>query len=224
MDLPVRNIRAAILFLTIALAASAQTKTDSKPSTEEQAAKLFLRAIALEDQGDLPGAIRVYKQVLKLDPDDIHTINSIAGVYGKLNHPDLERTWAQKAIAIDSSFAPAYINYGNASAALGDLSEARKSFLKAMELDPKNCMGFYSLGVLEEQEHHPDKALVLYRRSVEINPKFENGYFNMAAMYANARRWDEAEEALHKVLELNPEAEDARQMLAQVEEDRKGAQ
>jgi tetratricopeptide (TPR) repeat protein len=111
----------------------------------------------------------------------------------------------------------AYINLGSAQGSLGNLKEAEASFNKARELEPKNPLPIYSLGVLAEQQQRFQQALTFYQQSVEADPKFQDGYFNLAAMYADLKRFADAKATLKKLLQLNPNAQDAKEMLRQLE-------
>src|SRR5438552_2737093 len=120
-----------------------QGKADSEPGALKG---LIKEALAREDAGDLAGAIAVNKKILEIAPKNVAAMNTIAGLYGKLEKFQEEITWARLAITVDPEFSLAYINYGNASAALGHLAEAAKAYEKARQLDPKSPLSVYSLG------------------------------------------------------------------------------
>jgi tetratricopeptide (TPR) repeat protein len=209
-----------LCFIAVVLvdaAALAQEKDKGTSSPPDEVNKLIQQEIALEDKGDLTGAIEINRKISQLQPNNPRPLNVIAGLYGKLENFEAEIAWAQKAIALDPQFALAYINYGNAMASLGKFEEAKGAFNKAAELKPRDPIAFYSLGIVAEQQKRFDDAMSFYRKSVELDPRFENGYFNLAALYANLKRYDEAVAALRKVLEINPRADDARAMLADIQ-------
>jgi tetratricopeptide (TPR) repeat protein len=209
-------IAAALLYTA---AAVAQQKDKGASAPPDEISKLIQQEIALEDKGDLAGAIEINRKIAQLQPDSPRPLNAIAGLYGKMQNFEAEIAWAQKAIALDPKFALAYINYGNALASSGKLEEAKAAFNKAAELSPRDPLAFYSLGMVAEQEKKFDDAVSFYKKSVELDPKFENGYFNLAALYANWKKYDEAVAMLRKVLEINPRADDARAMLAEIQKE-----
>lgn len=183
--------------------------------------KLIQREIALEDAGDLVGAIEINKQILRLNPNDAAAMNVIAGLYGQLGKFKDEIIWARKAIASDPKLSRAYVNYGNAEFYLGNVAEARAAFEKAQKLAPQDPLPVYSLGVLEEEAQQLNKAIALYEKSVAIAPTFEAGLFNLGAMYANAKRYDEAIATLDRLLLLNPGATDARTMRQDIDREKR---
>ncbi|HKF21126.1 MAG TPA: tetratricopeptide repeat protein, partial [Candidatus Angelobacter sp.] len=156
------------------LAQSNKNKDEPSPKKDE-VNTLLKQEFELEDKGDFAAAIEISKKICKLQPNDPRPLNTIAGLYGKLGKFEEEITWAKEAIAVDSQYAPAYVNLGNALASSGKLAEAQIIFSKAAELAPKDPLAVYSLGVIAEQENKPYEALGFYNKSVELDPKFENG-------------------------------------------------
>jgi tetratricopeptide (TPR) repeat protein len=101
----------------------------------------------------------------------------------------------------------------------GNVKNAESAFEKATELQPTNPLGYYSLGLLAEQQGNLGAAVALYRKSVEADPEFANGYFNLGAIHANAGDYEKAIEAMNMVLKLQPHAQDARRMLRQIQQE-----
>ena len=182
---------------------------------------LIAEALAAEDAGNLPVSIELHKKVLESQPKNVLSINSIAGLYGVLEKFDEEAFWAKKAIEIDPNFDLAYINYANAMAQLGKIAEAKKAYEKAAELNPKSPIAFFNLGILAEQVRDIPQAIKYYKKSIVVDSKFESGYLNLAARYANSKQFAEAISTLKKLLIINPKNADAREMLADIERDKK---
>ena len=178
---------------------------------------VILKALAAETAGDIPAAIELHKKILESQPENVLSMNSIAGLYGTLGKFDEELIWAKKAIDTKPTYDSAYLNYGIALAELGRIAEAKKAFEKAAELNPKAPIAFYSLGVLAEQARDLPLATKYYKKSVELDPKYDNGFFNLAVVQANLKKFDEAASTLKKLLAVNPNHTDARNMLKEVE-------
>lgn len=190
------------------------TGTCENPSSPE-IARLVKQELALEDNNEFEKALEIERKLSELEPQNECAANSMAGIYGKLGKFDEEIIWAKRAIGINPKFMKAYINQGNAQASLGNLNEARVSFTKAHELEPKNPLPVYSIGVLFENENKFEEAAKSYQSSIELDPNFENGYFNLAAMKANMGKFDEARSLLKKLLKINPNSVDAKNMMKQ---------
>lgn len=201
---------------------SAICQVDQQSPSEKnpKAVELIKQALLLENGGMFEQAIAKYKEVLKLEPKDFAAMNTIAGLYGKLENPTEEVIWAKKAIDINPKYFQARINYGNGLAMQGKFEAANVAYQEAAKLAPKSPLPIYSQGVVAENQNRFQDALSLYKKSVEIDPKFEDGLFSAAAMHANLKQFTEAKTLLRKLLELNPRAEDARQMLNAVEREK----
>lgn len=182
---------------------------------------MLAKALTAEENGNIPAAIDLHKKILELQPSNVRSMNSIAGLYGQTSEFNEEILWAKKAIKTDPNFGDAYINYGNALAQLGKIFEANSAFKTAAKLTPKSPIAFYSIGLLAERTKNISKAIVYYRKSITVDPTFENGYFNLATVLANVGRYDEAISLLKKLLALNPGDREARAMMRDIERSRK---
>lgn len=211
------------ILLVVAGCLSVMGQADELVSPSEknpEAKELVLQAIRLESAMLFVSAIDKYKEVLKLEPKDFATMNSIAGLYGNMGQPEEEAVWAQKAIDANPKYWLGYVNLGNGLALQGKFDLAVKSYQKAAEIVPKDPLPIYSLGVVAENQRDLKKALEFYKKSIELDPKFENGLFSAAAMHANMKQFAEAKLLLKKLLEINPDAEDAQRMLTQIEREK----
>jgi len=184
-----------------------------------KAAALVKEGLGLQAAGLLQAAIAKYKEVLKIVPKDFAAMNTIAGLYGVLEQPAEEVTWAQKAIDVSPEFWEAFINLGNGQALLGKFDQAIASYKKAAAIVPRDPLPIYSLGVVAENRDQIKEALELYKKSVELDPKFENGLFSAAAMHARLKEFREAKALLNRLLEVDPGDDEAREMLRAVEKD-----
>ena len=65
-----------------------------------------------------------------------------------------------RAIKIDSNYAPAYYNRGIAFLELGDPFNAVKDFTKAIEINPDYALAYYNRGIIYEELGDSNKALM----------------------------------------------------------------
>ena len=66
------------------------------------------------------------------------------------------------------SFAVAHSNLGGYYYAVGNKEKARRSFLRALELNPQLSAAYESLGRLEIEEEQPGDALAHFRKALEL--------------------------------------------------------
>ena len=108
------------------------------PSTDtmNRAVALLNRANIHASRGRYAQALVDYKSAGELDPDNALIPYNLGNAYldnGKLDRA--EGAFSQ-AIALDGSFALAYLNRGIAREALGDHAKAGEDYRHALELDP----------------------------------------------------------------------------------------
>ena len=90
------------------------------------------------------------------------------------------------------------INYKNS---LGDVEEAEKAFLKAVELTPGNPSTEFNLGYLYFETDKPEKGVKIFSRIVAANPDFANARYYLARCQGNMGKNKEAADTLRLFLE-----------------------
>ena len=86
----------------------------------------------------------------------------------------------------------------------GNAAVAEDAYLRALELDPRNKIAYYNLGVLEEDKATGNRAEEFYQKALGIDPNFVPALFNMAVLRDTAGRPQEAANLYRKVIELEP--------------------
>lgn len=86
-----------------------------------------------------------------------------------------------------------------------DLDKARRSFQKALELDP-NCLAAYSgLAATYQAQSNYDKAKETYQRGLKQFPKDASLWFELGMCEARHQDWGPALECLKVAVSLDPE-------------------
>jgi protein O-GlcNAc transferase len=177
------------------------------------AERLLSEAIRYEDAGLFERAIEKHEAILQVRPREVRSLNAVASLKGALDLFSEQLAWADRAIEIDSKFAPAWANRGSALGALDRLEEADVAFGQALQLDQTLVEAHHGRGAIADTRQDFDTAIYHYREAVSVDPSFEDGWFNLAATLTRMQRYDEAMAAVRQVLELNPNAQDALTML-----------
>ncbi|HUQ50353.1 MAG TPA: tetratricopeptide repeat protein [Terriglobales bacterium] len=128
--------------------------------TGETALELFARGVALEeDPATHPEAIRIYKQVLELEP--MHAaahINLGTLFYNQHDFVQAEASY-RSAIAADSRYALAYFDLGNVLDETGRLEDAVRAYKTAILIAPTYADAHYNLALAFEKLKQPRRAL-----------------------------------------------------------------
>jgi protein O-mannosyl-transferase len=101
----------------------------------------------------------------------------------------------------------AYQGLGVANAKLGDRAQARKYFLKALQIDQADRISLYNLGLLETEEGIDKLSAV-----VSAHPTAD-GYLQLGQFLQSDKRISEAQLAYQKALQLDPRLAEAKRAL-----------
>ena len=163
-------------------------------------------ALGEHRSGRLQQAERMYREVLRIDPDHadaLHLLGLIAYQTGELpTAVDLLR----RAVAANPQAAAFHANLGAAFAAAGRCDEARAAYLRALQIQPDYAEAHNNLGNLLKGEGNLEEAVASYRRALAIRPDYAEAYSNLGAALETLGRPDDAAAACRDALRWNPES------------------
>ncbi len=117
----------------------------------------------------------------------------------------------KKAITLDSAFALAWAELGNAyaerygfGAEISWLDSATAVSKKAMALDTNSAEAYNALAICYSYDGKYDKALEAYHKAIDLNPNYFGAVGNIGTTYTSEGRFDEALLWLKKALVLAP--------------------
>jgi eukaryotic-like serine/threonine-protein kinase len=162
-------------------------------------------------QGRYPDAERMFQQVVALAPDSFRGYYDLGAVYAQMGDfakavPALERSIEIRPNDV------AYTNLGVADFFLHRYHEAVANFQKAVELQPKNYLGwrnlgdgyFWAPGMREKAGAAYRKSIDLAEDALKVNPRDAYVYEILAICQAMSGESQPALQSLAKALELAP--------------------
>ena len=108
----------------------------------------------------------------------------------------------------------AHILRGAALAGLNEFDKAIKEIEEAIALDPKEAVGYISLGNLQLYRDRQKEAEASFLRALEVDPKSVRAHLALANFYWATQRPAESERYLLQTLELDPANLDAHRAIA----------
>lgn len=119
---------------------------------------------------------------------------------------DLERSRRafETALAVDSTFMPAYVNLADWHRAKNDDAGGRRVLEAALDRDPADAGANHSLGLLLIREGRHDSALIFLERAARSQPASARYAYVYAAALHSAGRAQEADAIVNSALEQNP--------------------
>lgn len=128
-------------------------------------------AQALYDKGDYSGAIRLYRTVLQKDPkSELAHIGLIRSLW---KNNDIQEAYksAESAIAKFPENASLHAVKGDVLFRLAQISNAQKSYLKAISLDSQLARGYWGLGRIHAFDFNRKTAKKMMQKAYEFDPK-----------------------------------------------------
>ena len=172
---------------------------DSVRSASAQ--QVFNDARALQDSGDLEGALASYGSVLEIDPNHAQAHVNLIVVNGQLQrHEDVARHY-ERAVELNPSIAEAHYNYGVSRHLAADYPGAAAAFRKALSINPQDANAHNNLATALEQSEQHAEAARHYRLAIEHDPSHPQANYHLGRRLAESGRYREALPLLHKALE-----------------------
>lgn len=118
----------------------------------------------------------------------------------------------EKAISLDSTFAPAYVELGVKYDFFADFDPTQKgmvkaseiAFLKALSLDNNSLSAMSGLAGLYVETGRPLNAVKLLRRALKINPNNPDAHFSLGYIFRYTGLQKSAIKEMEKAIKLDP--------------------
>lgn len=147
-------------------------------------------------------ALETLQTAIALDPRRARSHAALAQVFVALRrYPEAEAA-ALRSLELSPSSATCVV-LGAAQSALGKNVDARRSFRRALTLDPKNEEAMLNLA-LEVEETAPRSALKLLEAAIAIDPQYGEAYREYGWQLALTGNTGRAEEMLRKAIATDP--------------------
>ena len=164
-------------------------------------------------QGSADAAERELKRAAELDPADGEALYYLGRI--RFTRHDLPGAALifEKVVALDASSVRGYNQLGQTYEGLSRFEEARKAYLRAIELEraqsARSEWPYFNLGVLSMKEGKPEEAAGYLRQALERNPSWPEGKVQLAVSLGSINQYEEARTLLAEVIEADPRNADA---------------
>ena len=167
------------------------------------------------DRDNVAKAVDFYNRALAIDSNDARAWGALANAISRQawqNYIDQNmgyekaRQAALKAIALDSTYAPGYIELGDIKHYHDfDWEGAEEAYKVAFRLAPSDADVLTALGVHEEALGRCLKAEELFRKALIYNPLKPIIYLDLGHALSCDGRFADAIPVFNKILEINPQ-------------------
>jgi lipoprotein NlpI len=192
---------------SVLLAGLATSFAFSGPALADRQADLdqckFVGEISKADQG-IAACDRVIQDSKVTGPARVTALSNRCGWWWAKKDPDRAMADCNEAIKLDRTFAPAYINRGNAHLNKGAFDSAFNDFNEAVRLDPKSAWALNARGDLYKAKGEFDHALADYNQAIQLDPGYAIAYFSRGDLYKRMGDFDRAMTDLNDSIRLDP--------------------
>ena len=166
--------------------------------------KLLAQAARLHKEGQLEEAEKLYRQVLKNNPNNIDAMRMLAMVAATLKHFDDAERLLQRAVGIAPDFLAAVIDLGRVLKEQDRFEEAIGYFKKAIEINPNNPQTHFLLAGAYAPAALNNEAVKEYQRTLELSPRHPGALLGLGNALKTIGRLDEAVKAYHDCISVKP--------------------
>ncbi len=175
----------------------------SKSTSSQSLDALIQKAVGLHQTGQITQAATLYRQILKITPNDPHILH-LSGVaaYQQQHYSQAEK-WLQKAIGLNNDIADFYMHLGLVFHAQQKYDKAIQTYQKALQFQPNVAEIYNNLAASLRATQQLDAAVQCYQQAVQLNPNYVDTHYNLATTLELQEQWQSAIQVYHQVVTLN---------------------
>lgn len=202
--------RLSVIFLVIAVAAGAAYADDIRQVNADEAKQLIKKSDKLLKRGNLPEAEKLLRRALAVSPGNSLARLKLALVNIKLRRFNDAYDLSFEVARAEPDNAFAFAVLGTTFLSGGKFEEARSLFYTSLNLNKRQALAWFGLGLLEFYENRIDKSVINLRQAIYLEPFEANYYFTYAQVAARAEDYADAANAYNQFLLYSRDADDER--------------
>ena len=166
--------------------------------------KRLAEAAELHRSGNHKEAEKIYRDILKEDPDNVSAIRLLALLAMKLEHYRDAAVLLKQAVKLAPDFRAALLDLGHAQTELHEVEEAVATIERAIALDPTSYGGYIALANALARSSRTGEAVAAYLKAAELRPEIAGTYLGLGNVLKTLGYQREAIEAYRKGISIQP--------------------
>ena len=154
--------------------------------------------------------------LLKKLPKNIFLINLISLSYQAIGRLKLAANGYIEIINQDNKNKEAYNNLGTIFRLNKNYEDAKKNFVRSLELDPNFVEAHVNLGNLYFELNDYENSISTFKKATDINNNNALAHYNLGLVYQSIGDNEKAIKEMNKVLELNPTNTNADKLISRM--------
>jgi predicted O-linked N-acetylglucosamine transferase (SPINDLY family) len=165
----------------------------------------LIRAIELQNKGDLAAASKLFHKVLASQTDNAVALYSLSVI--ALNSGNLAEALqlSERGVKATPLFAPLHFVHGTVLQAMGDKEAALRSFDAALKIQPDYPEVLLNSGAMLRSMFRHSEALERFNRIVSINPDHVSALGNCGIILTEFKQSEQAIAMFERLIKLNPD-------------------
>jgi tetratricopeptide (TPR) repeat protein len=170
-----------------------------------QAQQLFYQGLQQARSGDLYGALALYNQAIKLQPQNYeYWFNQGLSLFHLHRFEDAISAYDQ-TLNLNPDFAKAWYNRGGVLGELGDFDGAVASFEQAIALKPNYHEAWASKGLALLKLGFIWEAISSYEEALQLQPEDQETWYYRGVALGIVEQFEEAIASYNQALEIQPD-------------------
>ena len=189
--------RAQEQMITIKQKRDGVTSTSKLPEDTQNMNIGMQRALAQQYARDnqVPKAIEIYENIVKVMPEDFESRKQLAGLYARQNKHDKALEIWQTLLEADPENTLYQDGLVNSYQAAGKFSEALELAQKYVDAEPEIGVHHMRIARLYTADDKNQEAIAAYQKAIELTPGNARVYQELAQLYLQDDKFDDAEKA-----------------------------
>jgi tetratricopeptide (TPR) repeat protein len=168
-------------------------------------------------RGDPVTALQVVRKGLEIAPTDAGVLLDMGALFDAVGDVAEAAGYYQRSLEADWTQSVGWVNLGQAFEAGGDPLQAERAYEQALVVYSGEALAHLNLGNLRLAAGDYPAAVQRYTQALEFDPGLAGGWFNLALAHLGLAETGLAAEALRASLEIDPLDQEARDLLARIE-------
>ena len=164
------------------------------------------RAIQADRAGDFERAEALYRELIRLRPDDAEIHARFGDTLARQSKLQPAKEQYQAALAVNPRHASAHYGLGNMLNYERDYDRAARHYRAALETRPEHVSTLVNLGSITAFQGKLDEAASLFRKALEVDPKAFGPNRQLGQLLVQGKKFREAIPYLRAAIEVKPDS------------------
>ena len=172
---------------------------------EEEIEASCRNASKLLQSGEITEAIKKFKQVLKLDPDNYGAWNDLGLAWKARGNKRKALEAFDKCLELKPDLSCALVNKAQVLVSSGKKEEALRCYDEALKYDDESIQAWYNKGSILAYMGRDEEALRCFDAALGLNDEYYMAWMSKGLLLLSRGEEEEGEKCLMKAYSLNPE-------------------